>query len=68
MYVSQYQTHRVINASKLVEYVTIVGRLEPLTEEGYVKLVRLAHEFRKAVTYATRMITKGIDCVFCKSF
>ncbi|MEM1796823.1 MAG: hypothetical protein QXM97_03705 [Zestosphaera sp.] len=61
MYVSQYQTHRVINASKLVEYVTIVGRLEPFTEEGYVKLVRLAHEFRKAVTYATRMITKGID-------
>ena len=58
---SQYQTHRVRDASKLVEYVTIVGRLEPLTEEDYVKLVKLAHEFRKAVTYATRMIAKGID-------
>ncbi|MEM1749767.1 MAG: hypothetical protein QXV30_01755 [Desulfurococcaceae archaeon] len=58
---SQYQTHRVRDASKLVEYVTIVGRLEPLTEEDYVKLVKLAHEFRKAATYATRMIAKGID-------
>lgn len=58
---SQYQTHRVRDVSKLVEYVTIVGRLEPLTEEDYVKLVRLAHEFRKALTYSTRMIAKDID-------
>ncbi|MEM1673667.1 MAG: hypothetical protein QXI56_02185 [Candidatus Bathyarchaeia archaeon] len=26
-----------------------------------MKLVRLAHEFRKAVVYATRMIAKGLD-------
>ncbi|MEM4561355.1 MAG: hypothetical protein QW123_00545 [Desulfurococcaceae archaeon] len=58
---SQYQTRRLRDASKLVEYVTVVGRLEPVTEEDYMKLVKLAHEFRKAVTYATRMIAKGVD-------
>ncbi|MEM0262242.1 MAG: hypothetical protein QXN17_06280 [Nitrososphaerota archaeon] len=44
---SQYRMHKVRDTSKLVGYVTIVEGFEPLTEEDYVKLVRLAHKFRK---------------------
>ncbi|MEM3449332.1 MAG: hypothetical protein QXP38_10740 [Nitrososphaerota archaeon] len=47
MCVSQYRMHKVRDTSKLVGYVTIVEGFEPLTEEDYVKLVRLAHKFRK---------------------
>ena len=61
MCVSRYQMLKPGGASRLIEYVTVTGRLEPLTEEDYMKLVRLAHEFRKAVVYATRMIAKGLD-------
>ena len=61
MYVSQYQTNDVVDASKLVTHVTIVGRLIPETGEDFMKLVRLAHDFRRAVLYATRMVVKGMD-------
>ncbi|MBS7640551.1 hypothetical protein KEJ12_02765 [Candidatus Bathyarchaeota archaeon] len=61
MCVSRYQMLKPGGASRLIEYVTVTGRLEPLTEEDYMKLVRLAHEFRKAVVYAMRMIAKGLD-------
>ena len=56
----QYQINSkgVIDATKLVSHVTIVGKLVPISNEDYMKLVRLAHDFRKAVTYATRMIAK----------
>ena len=57
---SQFQISST-DASKLVTHVTIVGRLIPETDEDFVKLARLAHDFRKAVLYATRMIVKGID-------
>ncbi|MCD6301571.1 MAG: hypothetical protein J7L82_05825 [Staphylothermus sp.] len=58
---SQYQTSRIIDTSKLISYVTVVGKLTPLTPDDYMKLVRLAYEFRKAVLYATRMIAKGLN-------
>jgi len=59
--VLQYQINSkgVIDATKLVSHVTIVGKLVPISNEDYMKLARLAHDFRKAVTYATRMIAKG---------
>ena len=57
---SQYQTNDVVNASGLVIHVTIIGRLVPLTSVDYMKLVRLAHDFRRAVQIATRMIAKGV--------
>ena len=48
----QYQINSkgVIDATKLVSHVTIVGKLVPISNEDYMKLVRLAHDFRKAVT------------------
>ena len=59
---SQYQTSNdTVNAASLIKYVTIIGKLVPISSEDYMKLVRLAHDFRKAVLYVTRMITKGID-------
>ena len=60
MYVSQYQTSDVVDASGLVTHVTIIGRLVPLTSVDYMKLVRLAHDFRRAVQVATRMIARGV--------
>lgn len=54
---SQYQT----TDRFLIEYATIQGLLLPETSEDYLKLIRLAHEFRKAVLYATRMIGEGVD-------
>ena len=56
----QYQinSERVVDATKLVSHVTIVGKLVPISNEDYMKLVRLAHNFRKTVIYATRMIAK----------
>lgn len=58
---SQYRTSRVIDAVGLVKYTTVSGRLVPVSSEDYMKLVRLAYEFRRAVLYATRMIAKGMD-------
>ena len=58
---SQYQISDVVNASSIVNHVTIVGRLVPISTEDYMKLVRLAHEFRKAVLYATRMIAGSMN-------
>ncbi len=49
----------VVDGSELVTHVTVVGRLAPVSDEDYMKLARLAREFRKAVTYATRMMAKG---------
>ena len=57
---SQYQTSKAVDAVELVKYVTVTGRLAPISSEDYMKLVRLAYDFRKAVVYATRMIVKGM--------
>ncbi|BDR92908.1 hypothetical protein Vsou_20010 [Vulcanisaeta souniana JCM 11219] len=51
----------VVDASKLVAHVTIAGRLVPEASDDFMKLARLAHDFRKAVLYATRMIARGVD-------
>jgi len=60
--VSQYQTSStVVDASTLVEYATITGRLIPASSEDYMKLTRLAWSFKRAVQVATRMIAKGVD-------
>jgi len=59
--VSQCQMSEAIDASKLVKHVTIVGRLVPISAEDFMKLVRLANDFRRAVLYATRMIANGVD-------
>jgi len=60
--VSRYQTNSdVDNASTLVKYVTIIGKLVPVSPDDYIGLVRLAHDFRKALLYATRMITTGMN-------
>jgi len=45
---------------KLAEYATIQGLLLPETPEDHLRLIRLAYEFRRAVTYATRMIARGV--------
>ncbi|WP_264890766.1 hypothetical protein [Vulcanisaeta souniana] len=59
---SQYQmSDDVVDATPLIKYVTVIGRLVPISSEDYMKLVRLAYDFKKAVLYATRMIAKGID-------
>lgn len=55
-----YQTNEVINAKTLISHVTIIGKLIPQTPNDFMKLVRLSYDFRKAVLYATRMISKGI--------
>ncbi len=58
----RYQTSNDIDdATSLIKYVTITGRLVPISPEDYMKLARLAHDFRRAVLYATRMIAKGMD-------
>jgi len=59
--VSRYQTNKAVDASKLVKYVTIVGKSIPVSAEDGMKLVRLTHDFRKALLYATRMIANGMD-------
>jgi len=60
--VSQYQTSSsVVDASTLMEYVTVTGKLIPISNEDYMKLARLAWSFRRAVQVATRMIAKGVD-------
>jgi predicted transposase len=49
-----------VDASKLVRYVTVIGRLAPISSEDHMKLARLAHDFRRAVLMATRMVAKGV--------
>ena len=44
---------KVIDASTLVNYVTIIGKVTPILPEDYMKLTKLAYDFRKAVIYAT---------------
>ena len=40
---SQYQTSSsVVDASTLMEYATIAGKLIPISSEDYMKLARLA--------------------------
>ncbi len=58
---SQYQTSNVVDAVELVKYVTVSGKLIPVSSKDYMKLVRLAYEFRRAVLYATRMIANDMD-------
>ena len=50
----------VVDATKLVTHATIIGKLVPINNEDYMKLIRLAHDFKKAVIYAARMIAKGV--------
>ena len=50
----------VVDASKLVKYVTVTGRLVPISIEDHMKLARLAHDFKRAVLMATRMVAKGV--------
>ncbi len=58
----RYQTSNdAVDATSLIGYVTITGKLVPTSSGDYMKLVRLAHDFRRAVLYATRMITNNIN-------
>ena len=58
----RYQTSNdVVDATSLIRHVTITGKLVPTSPEDYMKLVRLAHDFRRAVLYATRMITNNMN-------
>jgi len=59
--VSQCQTSSVVDASSIVDYVTIIGRVYPASSEDYMRLVRLARNFRRAVQVATRMIARGLE-------
>ena len=58
---SQCQTSSVVDASSIVDYVTIIGRVYPASSEDYMRLVRLARDFRRAVQVATRMIARGLE-------
>ncbi len=51
----------VVDATSLIRHVTITGKLVPTSPENYMKLARLAHDFRRAVLYATRMITNNMN-------
>ena len=57
---SKYRTNDVVKASGSVTHVPIIGRLVSLTSVDHMKLVRLAHDFRRAVQIATRIIAKGV--------
>ena len=58
----RYQTSNdVDDATTLIRHVTITGKLAPTSSEDFMKLVKLAHDFRKAVLYATRMITDNMN-------
>jgi IS605 OrfB family transposase len=41
--------------------VTIIGRVYPASSEDYMRLVRLAWDFQRAVQVATRMIARGLE-------
>jgi IS605 OrfB family transposase len=57
---SKLSKTEVVDASKLVRYVTVTGRLVPISSEDHMKLARLAHDFKRAVLMATRMVAKGV--------
>jgi IS605 OrfB family transposase len=59
--VSRCQTSSVVDVSSIVNYVTIIGRAYPASSEDYMRLVRLAWNFRRAVHVATRMTVKGLE-------
>jgi len=59
--VSRCQTSSIVDASSIVNYVTIIGRVYPVSSEDYMRLVRLAWDFRRAVQVATRMIARGLE-------
>jgi len=59
--VSRCQTSSVIDASSIVNYVTIIGRVYPTSSGDYMRLVRLAWDFRRAVQVSTRMIARGLE-------
>jgi len=59
--VSLFQMSDVVDASTVVDYVTIIGKLHPVSSEDYMRLVRLAWDFKNAVRITTRMIAKGVD-------
>jgi predicted transposase len=42
-------------------YVTIVGKIYSASSEDYMRLVRLAWDFRRATQVATRMIARGLE-------
>jgi hypothetical protein len=44
--VSQYQTSSIVDASSIVNYVTIIGRVYPDSSEDYTRLARLAWGFQ----------------------
>ena len=58
---SQYRTSSIVDASTLIEYATIAGKLIPASSEDHMKLARIAWEFRKAVQVASRMIARGVE-------
>ena len=58
---SQSQTSSTVASTPTVEYVSITGRLIPISSEDHMKLARLAWSFRRAVQVATRMIARGMD-------
>ncbi len=57
----RYPTSDVADATTLITHVTVTGKLIPASPEDYMKLARLAYDFRRAVLYATRMIAKDVD-------
>jgi len=59
--VLRYQTSSAVDASSIVNYVAIVGRVYPASNEDYMRLVVLAWDFRRAVQVATRMIARGLE-------
>ncbi len=56
---SLFRMSDVVDASTVVDYVTIIGKLYPVSSEDYMRLVRLAWGFKNAVRIATRMIARG---------
>jgi len=58
--VLQSRTSNVVDAFTVVNYVTITGKLHPVSGEDYMRLVRLAWDFKNAVRITTRMIAKGV--------
>lgn len=38
----------MVDAALLIKYVTVVGRLVPISPEDYMKLIRLVYDFKKA--------------------
>ncbi|RLE54220.1 MAG: hypothetical protein DRJ40_11455 [Thermoprotei archaeon] len=52
-------TLRLSSVEELIPHVTVIGKLLPETPEDYMKLVRLAWSFRKAVELMIREVVNG---------